>query len=79
MAKEALDKSLFIRCSQEDLDRLDAVSEATSGLVGRTSLARAAMRLGLDLVERDRSILFGQPVAKRGGKRTGAGRKARAT
>ncbi len=70
------DQSLFIRVTVEDLERLDALADRIS-IVTRTSLAREAMRIGLDAIEANPALLVERPSPKRGGKRKGAGRKKR--
>ena len=41
----------------------------------KTGLARTALRIGLEAIEADPTILLGKPQPKRGGRRAGAGRK----
>ena len=62
------DKSILLRLTADDIERLDALV-GSHGVTTRTALARAALRIGLDSIEQDPSVLLGQPVAKRGGAR----------
>jgi len=64
------DQAIYIRVTQEDLDRLDALAERIA-IATRSGLARTALRLGLDAIERDPTVLLGAPVVKRGRKRKG--------
>lgn len=56
MAKEMepLTKQLNLRLSQTDMERLSK----QSGLVPRSIIARAAIRLGLDIIESDQSAVM---------------------
>lgn len=65
---EPVDQSLFLRVSQTDLDRIDALVEDIP-VVTRASLAREAMRIGLEALERDRTLLLGRKLPRRGGRR----------
>lgn len=65
---DPVDQSLFLRVSQTDLDRIDALVEDIP-VVTRASLAREAMRIGLEALERDRTLLLGRKLPKRGGAR----------
>ena len=56
---EALKGSLGLHVSDDDLARLDAVVSRMM-LGNRHSVARAALRLGLDAIERDPRVLLGQ-------------------
>ena len=49
---EPKDQALYIRISQADIDRLDAVVEEYPFLT-RSSLLRIAVRLGLDAIQAD--------------------------
>lgn len=49
---EPKEKALYIRISQADIDRLDAVVEEYPFLT-RSSLLRIAVRLGLDAIQAD--------------------------
>ena len=62
------DQAIYIRVTQEDLDRLDGIADRAEVLT-RSGLARAALRLGLGLVEENPAILLGAPMVKRGRKR----------
>lgn len=50
---DPVDQSLFLRVIQADLDRINALVEDIP-VVTRASLAREAMRIGLEALERDR-------------------------
>lgn len=67
--KERADHMLALRVTATDLERLDAIVATSPGLLTRHSLARAAMRVGLDAIARDPKVLFSQPIPKRGGAR----------
>jgi hypothetical protein len=60
MAKNTKDDGamLGIRIDAEDVARLDALTERML-LGSRHALARAALRLGLDAIERDPTVLVG--------------------
>lgn len=62
------DKAIYLRVTEQDLRRLDDLAERYP-ILKRSSLARAAMRMGLDAIERDPTVLLKQPVPKRGGVR----------
>ena len=62
------DQAIYIRVTQEDLDRLDTLTERIT-VATRSGLARTALRLGLEAIERDPAVLLGEPVVKRGRKR----------
>jgi hypothetical protein len=62
------DQAIYIRVTAEDTERLDGLAERIE-LATRSSLARAAMRIGLEAIEQDPAVLFGQPIPKRGGTR----------
>jgi len=68
------DQSLFLRVTQADIDRLNALVIRLP-IANKSAIARAAMRLGIDAIEADPAVLLGAPQPKRGGKRTGAGRR----
>jgi hypothetical protein len=53
---------LGIRVNEDDLARLDAVVSKLM-LGSRHAVARAALQLGLDAIERDPSVLLGGGVA----------------
>ncbi|MEZ4444555.1 MAG: hypothetical protein R3B72_36105 [Polyangiaceae bacterium] len=67
-------KHTKVRLSDDDLVRLAAVVEATEGAT-LSGVLRAAMRIGLDRIERKPSILDAHELDTRGGAREGAGRK----
>jgi hypothetical protein len=55
---------LGIRVEQVELDRLDAVAGQLIGLGSRTGVARAALLIGLAMIEKDPSILLGNRVRR---------------
>jgi hypothetical protein len=67
--RERSGQMLALRCTTTDVKRLDAVTATAPGLLTRHAVARAAMRIGLDAIERDPRAMFSQPVPKRGGAR----------
>jgi hypothetical protein len=67
--RERVDQMLAVRCSSTDLERLDAIVATSPGLLTRHALARAAMRIGLDAIEKNPTALFSQSIPKRGGAR----------
>ena len=65
--KERLTASLFIRVAPEDIRRIDALAERLANLgASRNAVARAAMRLGVDLLERDPGRIVASPPPPRG-------------
>lgn len=76
LANQRQDKPLFLRVTASDLARLEKLT-GRFGHSTRTGLAREAMRIGLDSIERDPSLLLARELPKRGGARKGAGRKPR--
>jgi hypothetical protein len=62
------DQHIFIRLTTADVERLDALAERYP-ILTRSGVARAAIRLGLDAIERSPMALLEQPTAKRGGDR----------
>ena len=60
--------TLGIRVASEDLDRLKKLVDGLGGLTSISGLARAAMRLGLDRLEEDPTLLVRQLKPRRGGK-----------
>jgi hypothetical protein len=53
------DANVFIRIDGSTADRLDALAgRARAGSLSRASVARVAVELGLDALERDPSLLF---------------------
>ncbi len=65
---EKHDEALYMRITKSDVARLDALV-AKHSILTKAALARAAMRIGLDEVERDPTVLLDQPAPKRGGAR----------
>jgi hypothetical protein len=63
-AKEGLSEMLGVRVSADDLARLEALAERLP-IGTRHAIARFALRIGLDAVERDPSVLLGTPVKAR--------------
>jgi hypothetical protein len=55
---EGLSEMLGVRVSKADLDRLDALTERLP-IGTRHAIARYALRIGLDAIERDPAILLG--------------------
>lgn len=53
---EGLEQQVTLRVSKEDVDRLDALTEQLP--LKRSALIRAALRLGLELVEEDPALLL---------------------
>jgi hypothetical protein len=67
MAKDTEDKlteMLGIRVSKPELERLDALATRMP-IVTRHALARAALALGLDAIEKDPTVLLGGPTPKK--------------
>jgi hypothetical protein len=60
-ASDTLDRQVSIRISSEDLGRLDAMTDRLT-IGSRNAIARAALRLGLDLIEADPARLLKQPA-----------------
>jgi hypothetical protein len=56
--KEGLSEMLGVRVSADDLARLDALAERLP-IGTRHAIARFALRIGLDAIERDPAILLG--------------------
>ena len=69
MAKtdDTLPNQVAIRLSDEDLKRLDALAARIS-IASRNAVARAAMRIGLGLLEKDPARIIEAPPPKRGRK-----------
>lgn len=65
--KEPRDAALYLRVSQGELERLDAMVERFPFL-SRSGLAREAMRLGLEQIRRDGVAALGRTAvpAKKG-------------
>jgi len=55
----ALGTQLGVRADAETTARLDRLVARFNGLASRAAVARAALRLGLELIERDPTVLFG--------------------
>ena len=69
MAKDSkLTEALYVRVAPEDIERLDALA-ARITIASRNAIARAAMRIGLDELEKDPARLLSAPPPKRGGRR----------
>jgi hypothetical protein len=56
--KDGLSQMLGIRVSADDLARLDALAERFP-IGTRHAIARFALRIGLDAIERDPALLLG--------------------
>lgn len=56
--KDGLSEMLGVRVSADDLARLDALAERLP-IGTRHAIARFALRIGLDAIERDPGILLG--------------------
>jgi hypothetical protein len=65
---EKHDQALYIRLTAGDTERLDTLVQRHP-ILTKASLARAAMRIGLDAIEREPALLLGAPAPKRGGTR----------
>jgi len=72
--RELAEHMMALRVTASDLERLDTIVATSPGLLTRHSLARAAMRIGLEAIQKDPAVLFFQPIPKRGGARPRAGR-----
>lgn len=66
--KEALGEMLGVRVSSDDLARLDALVQRLP-IGSRHAIARFALRVGLDAIERDPAILLGDSLKRVGGRR----------
>jgi hypothetical protein len=62
--KDGLSEMLGVRVSADDLARLDALAERLP-IGTRHAIARFALRIGLDAIERDPAILLGGAVKGR--------------
>jgi hypothetical protein len=62
--KEALGEMLGVRVSSDDLARLDALAERLP-IGTRHAIARFALRIGLDEIERNPAVLLGGAVKGR--------------
>lgn len=67
-AEETLARQVAIRLSEDDMRRLDALSARIS-VASRNAVARAAMRIGLAILEKDPSRIIDEPPPKRGRKK----------
>jgi hypothetical protein len=65
---------LQIRISPTDKARIQLLAEDVP-VASESSMAREALRLGLEAIEKDPAILLGRKWTTRGGARKGAGRK----
>ena len=66
--KEKHDEALYVRLTHSDVERLVALVSRYEVLT-KASLARRAMRIGLDVIERDPTVLLNESTPKRGGAR----------
>jgi hypothetical protein len=62
--KEGLSEMLGVRVSADDLARLDALAERLP-IGTRHAIARFALRIGLDEIERNPTVLLGGAVKGR--------------
>ena len=60
-------QALYLRVTDDDIARLDAMAERIR-LLTRSGIARAALRLGLEAIEANPAVLVGEPVVKAGRK-----------
>ncbi len=60
---ERLTEQVALRLSEEDMKRLDALTESIP-IASRNAIARAALRIGLAALESDPSQLFSSKKAK---------------
>jgi hypothetical protein len=60
---EGLSEMLGVRVSKADLERIDALA-ARLPIGSRHGIARVALRIGLEAIERNPMILLGEPVDK---------------
>jgi hypothetical protein len=67
MERGTLGRQVAIRLTEADVQRLEALVQRIP-VVSRNGIARAAIRLGLDLLEEDPTRIVQQPVARRGRK-----------
>ena len=56
---ETLEKSIGVRVTTEERDRLDVLAEKFP-LVGRSAMVRAALFVGLEAIEKQPGILLGE-------------------
>lgn len=64
---DRLDEALYVRVTKGDIERLETLV-ARIPIASRNAIARAAMRLGLELLERDPTKIIASPPSKRGPK-----------
>ena len=67
--KQLLTTPISIRLSSDDKAKLDALGYSLP--IPTLTVARVALRIGLEALERDPTLLLKQPVKKRGGRRRG--------
>jgi predicted DNA-binding protein len=60
---DRLSRQVAIRLSEEDLDRLEALAERIP-IATRNAIARAALRIGLDALEKDPAQLLSEKKRK---------------
>ena len=65
---EGLDQQIAIRLTSADLDRLEALAEKIP-VASRNAIARAALRIGLEAIEKDPTHLFAGAKKSRARKR----------
>lgn len=75
---EKLTATLTMRMSDADVSKLAAVSARFPSIVPGT-LARVAMRIGLEAIERDPAQLLTMPIETRGGARVSKNVKRKAS
>ncbi len=61
---EQLKETLGIRITEDDLARIDALAERMP-VATRHGIARVALLIGLDAIEKDPTILLGEATKKR--------------
>lgn len=64
---ETLSEALYLRIAPTDMKRLNALVEQIP-IASRNAIAREAMRLGLELLEKKPTLLLDSPPPKRGRK-----------
>lgn len=67
MAEEKVDQQIAIRLTSADLERLEALAEKIP-IASRNAIARVALRIGLEALEKDPTLLFAgakKPRARR--------------
>lgn len=65
---EGLDQQIAIRLTSADLDRLEALAEKIP-VASRNAIARAALRIGLEALEKDPTRIFAGVKKSRARKR----------